>query len=171
MPLAKTVNLGKLANRTMVEWYTPPEIIGKLGVFDLDPCAAPVYLRPFPTAKFMNTRADGDGLRMNWHGRVWLNPPYGRGMDLWLQKLAEHGNGIALINHAPDSKLWHETIYPSATGIFVYKGRIKFLQLGSNNKKSPNIGNAFVCYGKNNVISMIQSGIPGAMLSVYSENK
>lgn len=119
----------------------------------------------------MNTRADGDGLRMNWHGRVWLNPPYGRRMDLWLQKLAEHGNGIALINHAPDSKLWHETIYRSATGIFVYKGRIKFLQLGSNNKKSPNIGNAFVCYGKNNVISMIQSGIPGVMLSVYSENK
>ena len=30
-----------------------------------------------------------------WEGRVWLNPPYSRPLiELFVRKLAEHGNGI-----------------------------------------------------------------------------
>ena len=40
--------------------------------FDLDPCAAPAP-QPWPTARTMFTEAMGDGLSIDWDGRVWLN--------------------------------------------------------------------------------------------------
>ena len=64
----------KSANSTD-EWYTPKEIIDALGEFDLDPCApvSPLY----KTASIMYNKND-DGLKQEWKGRVWLNPPYSR---------------------------------------------------------------------------------------------
>lgn len=76
------------------EWLTPPEIIGALGEFDLDPCA-PV-IRPWDTAYIHYTIQD-DGLSKKWQGRVWCNPPFGREAVKWMRRMAEHGNGIALI--------------------------------------------------------------------------
>ena len=40
------------------DWYTPRWLIDTLGPFDLDPCAAPESVRPFPTATMMLTRQD-----------------------------------------------------------------------------------------------------------------
>jgi hypothetical protein len=71
-------------------WLTPPELLAKLGKFDLDPCAP--LDRPWDTATNHFT-IDHDGLKQNWQGRVWLNPPYGRGMERWLEKLANHAGG------------------------------------------------------------------------------
>ena len=71
-------------------WLTPPELLNKLGKFDLDPCAP--LDRPWDTATNHFTIHD-DGLKQDWQGRVWLNPPYGRGMDRWLEKLANHAGG------------------------------------------------------------------------------
>ena len=71
-------------------WLTPPELLNKLGKFDLDPCAP--LDRPWDTATTHFTIHD-DGLKQDWQGRVWLNPPYGRGMDRWLEKLANHAVG------------------------------------------------------------------------------
>jgi hypothetical protein len=45
----------------------------------------------------MNYTPQDDGLQKEWVGRVYLNPPYGKGMERWLEKLKHHGNGIALI--------------------------------------------------------------------------
>ena len=55
-------------------WLTPPEILRALGVFDLDPCCPPDM--PWPTAAAMIS-PPRDGLSEAWHGRVWLNPPFG----------------------------------------------------------------------------------------------
>ena len=84
-------------------WLTPPELLEKLGKFDLDPCAP--LDRPWDTATNHFTIQD-DGLKQEWHGRVWLNPPYGRGMDRWLEKLANHaGGGLLLYLLEPKLKL------------------------------------------------------------------
>lgn len=83
------------------EWLTPPNIIRSLGVFDLDPCS-PIN-RPWDTAINHLTILD-DGLSKEWEGRVWLNPPYGNETRKWLKKLAEHGNGIALIFARTETK-------------------------------------------------------------------
>lgn len=63
-------------------------LIRTLGEFDLGPCAAPGH----PTACERWTREQvGDGLSLPWHGRVWLNPPYGRTMGEWLRALGDLG--------------------------------------------------------------------------------
>ena len=74
---------------------------GALGPFDLDPCSP--ILRPWDTAKYHYTVSD-NGFIKEWFGRVWLNPPYGRGMYEWMNKLAAHGNGIGLIFARTDTK-------------------------------------------------------------------
>lgn len=81
-------------------WLTPKHIIDALGKFDLDPCAAPLP-RPWETASASFVEAD-DGLSQEWFGRVWMNPPYGRGIGAWMKKMAEHakagGGGISLVD-------------------------------------------------------------------------
>ena len=75
-------------------WLTPPYLLRSLGDFDLDPCAA--TNRPWDTAKNHFTKED-DGLALDWFGRVWLNPPYGREMEPWLKRMAEYsGGGVRL---------------------------------------------------------------------------
>src|SRR5579859_729831 len=66
-------------------WLTPPEIIQALGLFDLDPCAAPSP-RPWPTAS-RHIELPEDGLAAKWHGRVWCNPPFGAHTAAWLARM------------------------------------------------------------------------------------
>lgn len=73
-------------------WLTPRHILDPLGHFDLDPCAAAGWT----TAEY-HYILPTDGLRESWHGRVWCNPPYGAEAWRWLNKLADHGDGIALV--------------------------------------------------------------------------
>ena len=77
-------------------WYTPKYILDGLPIFDLDPCTN--SKRPFDTAVRHYEHDKGqDGLKLPWSGKVWLNPPYGKHTAIWLDKLKDHGNGIALV--------------------------------------------------------------------------
>jgi len=111
------------SENTKVEWMTPPELVKSLGDFDLDPCS-PIDA-PFYHAKTNFTTLDC-GLTKEWFGRVYLNPPYGRGMEMWLEKLKFHGNGIALIFARTETKCFFEHIWNDADAVLFVKGRIKF---------------------------------------------
>tara|TARA_R110002094_G_scaffold82214_1_gene87256 strand:+ start:291 stop:593 length:303 start_codon:yes stop_codon:yes gene_type:complete len=89
------------SKNTKVEWLTPPDLVKKLGSFDLDPCA-PVDAPFYHALNYYTVKQDG--LSKKWKGRVYCNPPYGRGMELWLKKLKYHGNGIALIFARTETK-------------------------------------------------------------------
>lgn len=90
------------------EWYTPKEIIDALGEFDLDPCAPVNPL--WQTGKVMYDK-NADGLKQEWKGRVWLNPPYSRPLiEKFISRMAEHGNGIALLFNRCDSKMFQDII-------------------------------------------------------------
>lgn len=71
------------------EWLTPPGIVERvqevLGRIDLDPCAASPSSPAVPAETHL-TEAD-DGLSHEWSGRVYLNPPYGREIGEWVEKL------------------------------------------------------------------------------------
>jgi hypothetical protein len=108
-----------------VEWYTPPELFAALDLkFDLDPAAPPGGV-PWLPARRHYSRAD-DGLRRPWHGRVWLNPPYGPGLGRWLARLAAHGDGLALVFARTDTRWFHQCA-PRATALCFVQGRITFL--------------------------------------------
>lgn len=114
------------------EWLTPPEIVKALGPFDLDPCA-PVR-RPWDTAKQHYT-IDDDGLKKEWSGRVWLNPPYGPDAEHWLKKLADHGDGIALIFSRTDTRWFHAQVFKRCSSLFFIEGRIAFFRVSPAGEK------------------------------------
>lgn len=71
-------------------WLTPRLVlnlaVATLGAIDLDPCSNS-HEHPRVPAATHYTAAD-DGLMRPWHGRVFLNPPYGRTIGDWVDKLA-----------------------------------------------------------------------------------
>jgi len=146
------------------EYLTPPEVIRALGIFDLDPCSP--FNRPWPTAIDHFTKQI-DGLTAPWFGRVWLNPPYGKMTGAWLKKLAEHGNGIALIFARTETKTFFEQIWNRADAILFLKGRINFCNIRgdrySNNGGAPS---CLVAYGKKNVKTLEKSGIAGHLVKL-----
>lgn len=148
---------------TKVEWLTPPELVKKLGEFDLDPCS-PVKA-PFLHAKYNFTILD-DGLNREWFGRVYLNPPYGRGMELWLEKLKTHGNGIALIFARTETRLFFQHIWNDADAVLFVKGRIKFYHVTGIQGGTPGAPSVFIAYGKENAMALKNSGIEGKYLDL-----
>ena len=102
------------AQRT--DWRTPPALFDKLaaefGPFDLDPCGHPDSYASQHCREFWT---DG-GLEKVWHGRVFLNPPYGRGLAQWVEKcgraVADLGvpRVVALLPARTDTRWFQEHI-------------------------------------------------------------
>lgn len=81
-----------------IEHYTPPEIIAAvvacLGTIDLDPCSNNATAPNVPAGRHYTI--DDDGLSKEWHGTVYMNPPYGDDIGDWVTKLCdEHAAGRA----------------------------------------------------------------------------
>jgi hypothetical protein len=129
-------------------FVTPRHIVDELGPFDCDPCVPDIM--PWRTATTMYTPAE-DGLVQPWHGRVWLNPPYGKEARPFLAKMIEHvqngGSGIALIFVRTDNKAWHELIFPYAKAFLFLKGRIAFCDTqGKRSINSATMPSVLVAY-------------------------
>jgi hypothetical protein len=142
-----------------VDWLTPPEILRPLGFFDLDPCAC--AHQPWDTAWEHFTRAD-DGLAQAWRGRVWLNPPYGAETGKWLAKLAEHGDGIALVFARTETRMFFESVWPVAHAVLFLAGRPHFY-LPSGDRAKGNSGGpvVLIAYGLKNAHALETCGLQG----------
>lgn len=138
---------------------TPKWIIDALGPFELDPCAA--WPRPWDCAAY-NISLPDDGLSGDWHGLVWLNPPFDRyQVGKWIQKLADHGDGIALV-HARTEAGWFEPIWKDADHLLFLADRIKFF-LPDGTEQPANSGAPVVlaAFGLKAAERLMRSGIPG----------
>lgn len=135
------------------EWLTPRHIVDALGPFDLDPCYLPPGQRPWHTAEVMYwlESEERNGLTLPWSGRVWCNPPYGRKLGPFLERLAEHGNGIALVFARTETAAFHEFVWSRADAIAFPKGRIRFCYPDGRQGDSANAASCFIAYGENNV--------------------
>lgn len=133
-------------------WFTPQSIIKPFGAFDLDPCTQ--SFRPFDTAKKHICEDLGEcGLKTDWHGRVWLNPPYGKGIADWLLKLARHGNGIALVFARTDTA-WCQKAIAHADGVNFLKGRISFISSAGKESSNAATGSMLLAFGRENCESI-----------------
>lgn len=147
------------------EWLTPPEIVRALGRFDLDPCA-PIMERPWNTADHHYTAAD-DGLAHPWHGRVWMNPPYGQHTEAWLAKLAAHGNGIALVFARTETRMFFEHVWPKADALLFLKGRPHFYRpCGTRAKGNSGGPVVLIAYGQQNATALACCGLPGQFVNL-----
>lgn len=141
-------------------WLTPPHITQALGNFDLDPCAAPNW----PTAK-RHIILPEDGYEADWHGRVWLNPPYGMEAWKWLDKLAEHGQGTALIFARTETAGFVEQVWNKATAVKFLHGRLHFHKPdGTRAKANSGAPSVLVAYGIADAVYLANSDIPGTYL-------
>jgi hypothetical protein len=149
------------------EWLTPPDIVRRLGAFDLDPCS-PVS-RPWDTAATHMTIHD-DGLANEWHGRVWLNPPYGRETGKWLARLADHGNGIALIFARTETEMFFSEVWEKADALLFLRGRLHFHHVDGR-RAAANAGapSVLIAYGANNAGALQASGIAGQFIRLQRE--
>lgn len=147
-------------------WLTPPHVIESMGgadSFALDPCT--LEASPIPTARevyFLPT----DGLAMPWHGRVWLNPPYTSDeVGRWLQRLADHGDGAALIFARTDTEAWAKHVRERATGLLFLEGRLHFHDArGVRAKANAGAPSVLVAYGPSELDRLAACDLAGMFL-------
>lgn len=146
------------------QWITPLEIIQKLGPFDLDPCS-PIN-RPWDTAKVHYTIED-NGLIKPWFGNVWLNPPYGRELSVWMKLMKDHRMGIALIFARTDTATFHNYVFDVADSLFFFRKRLNFCTVegfrSNNNAGAPSV---LIAYGEYNSDRLASSGFKGCHVPI-----
>ena len=136
------------------EWYTPPEYIELarqvMGGIDLDPASNDTAQRWIQAETWYGVK--DDGLKQPWHGQIWLNPPYGSGIQQWTSKAItayEQGNisqAILLVRPAPGSK-WFQALASKCASCITNK-RIRFIDAQGKQQTSPVHGNVFFYLGK-----------------------
>lgn len=128
--LSGALRLAPLMSSESGEWYTPQAIIvaamAALGGIDLDPCSN-TGTPNVPASRHLT--AEDDGLAHGWRGKVYMNPPYGREIGGWIDKLTTefaYGNvtaAVALLPARTDTA-WFRAL-PARWVCFV-SGRLRF---------------------------------------------
>jgi hypothetical protein len=146
-------------------WLTPLSLVQALGEFDLDPCCPPTM--PWRTATEMHHYPDmGCGLAREWHGRVFVNSPYGEHTFKWMRKFAEHKRGIALIFARTDTRGFHDHVFSSARAVYFLKGRVKFhREDGSCPKNGPAAPSCLIAHTEEDTAAILASGLPGFLMT------
>jgi len=120
------------------KYGTPEYIVEPLadavGGFDLDP-AAGAEPTPYADERVVpgpgDTTTSGGGLDMDWHGDVWLNPPYGRAENpAWAEKVREQlGNVDSITCLIPSSTTaaWFQDTYSVFDYVALPGFRIEFV--------------------------------------------
>lgn len=128
------------------EWYTPRYVFDALDeTFDMD-VAAPADMRHISTPAKAFLRSDS--LALDWHGFVWMNPPFGgrNGIKPWLDKFFEHGNGIALTPDRTSAPWWQEAAR-KASGVLFVSPKIRFIRPDGSEGRSPGNGTSLFAAG------------------------
>jgi len=163
--LARPDNIIPMPQRPFVrtslsnEWLTPSCYVDAarkvLGCIDLDPASSEIANQTVKAARYYTK--EENGLAKAWHGRVWLNPPYGTtnghsNQGIWAKRLiheysaANVQEAILLVTAATDMKwfqpLWAYPICFVDHGIFFYRPHF-------NDDMKHGQGSCFVYMGKN----------------------
>lgn len=105
-------------------WATPQNFFDKLNEefgFTTDVCAIPENAK---CKRFFSP--DVDGLKQEWTGVVWCNPPYGKEIGKWVKKAHDSiCTTVALLPARTDTRWFHDYILGKAEIRFI-RGRLKF---------------------------------------------
>ena len=105
------------------ELYTPKFIFDQLGcVFDLDVASSGNENIQVPSKNRFTI--ENDALVQEWHGLVWMNPPFSKPSP-WVDKWLKHANGIALLPLSGNSQWWQK-IWKSQASVIMMRPNIGF---------------------------------------------
>lgn len=121
------------------EWYTPPNIIeaavAVMGGIDLDPATSDAQQACASIKAANYFTMQNSGLDKPWRGRVFLNPPYARGLvDQFVEKMVaayqmgEMQQGILLTNSSTETKWWQHAAQ-HCNAVCFPRGRVRFLKV------------------------------------------
>lgn len=138
------------------EWYTPERYVEMartvMGGIDVDPASNEIAQRTVKATTYYT--AETDGLAHEWHGRVWMNPPFGKALiGKFISKLAlEYSAGrcreaVVLTNNATDTR-WFSCLNESASEFCFTRGRVKF-ESPSGEIAATALGQVFTYLGPN----------------------
>ncbi|CAM5607670.1 hypothetical protein RLIN73S_03691 [Rhodanobacter lindaniclasticus] len=97
-----------------------------------------------------------------WAGRVWCNPPYGAEASRWLDKLATHGNGIALAFARTETAMFHRHAWSRAHGMLFLRGRLAFCdRAGKPAAANAGAPSVLIAYGQRNAEVLARCDLPG----------
>ena len=99
-------------------WETPQDLFDRLDAiyrFDLDVCAVPENAK---CERYFTPEIDG--LKQDWSGTCWMNPPYGREIGKWVRKAYESVLGVGGYDGMP----------PSVTNRYGMVPRLRFALCG-----------------------------------------
>ena len=92
---------------------------------------------------------EADGLSQDWGSETcWMNPPYGRGIELWLEKAYNSSRFgatvVSLVPASTDTRWWHD--WATLGEIEMMKGRVQFDPPPGVEVSSSTFGSALVIY-------------------------
>lgn len=136
------------------EWFTPADVIHDarrvLGVIDLDPASTEQAQATVQALQYF-TIAD-DGLKREWAGNVWLNPPYAQPyIEQFADKMiaeidACRVKAAIMLTHNYTDTAWFQKLAKKADAVCFPKGRIRFID-PDGELASPTQGQAFFYFG------------------------
>jgi ParB family chromosome partitioning protein len=136
------------------EWYTPSPYLeaarATMGAIDLDPSSCDIANERVKASRFYSK--EQDGLKQTWAGRVWMNPPYEKGLiDRFAEKLATSvqdgtvAQACVLVNNATETQ-WFRRMVSVASGVCFPTGRVRFIS-PQGEKGAPLQGQAVIYIG------------------------
>lgn len=145
-------------------WFTPWEFIRKLGPFDLDPCT--VSFRPFETAEAsINHDLGFCGIETEWHGDVWLNPPYGKQIMPFIDKFLTHRKGVMLIFARMGSE-GVQKIIKSGAYIYCLRKRVAFIDREQKNDSNAGTDSLLIFFD-DKYIQRVENGFQGSLMRKF----
>jgi len=120
------------------DWGTPQRVFDDLNAefgFTVDVCASEFNHK---VAHYFDV--EKDGLEQTWTGVVWMNPPYGRTIKVWMKKAFEAWQDgatvVCLVPARTDTAWWHDYA-AKATEIRFVRGRLKFVRPNQKSDSAP----------------------------------
>lgn len=117
-------------------WCTPGWVIDlaheQLGAIDLDPASNAYAQRHVRAERWYSLDKGEDGLILPWEGRVWLNPPYSRGLIApFCARAVEqvdqgHVSAALVLVNTSSSAAWWQQIAAASRWMLFFSRRIRF---------------------------------------------
>lgn len=143
-----------LLSHESTEHYTPQYIldavIACMGAIDLDPASNSREIPNVPAARHYTTQ--DNGLVQPWDGRVFLNPPFGPGVERWFSKLYQEraagrtAEAIVLWKSATETSAW-KTLTAISCRVCFPSARIRFVG-PTGNESGPTFSPALFYVGQ-----------------------
>jgi DNA N-6-adenine-methyltransferase (Dam) len=109
------------------DWCTPPRVLERVRRVDaiaLDPCTSPANPCGAEASYSLH------GLSLPWWGLAYVNPPYGRELPVWADKVIEEAARnveiIMLVPSRTDTRWWGKA-FEACQACAFWRGRITFV--------------------------------------------